>query len=116
MNSTNLYGEQWEPPEKPTANLSPERWKDLLAAGFANGFPSDAHGYLQEVMTWICQHALNLEEQDHPSTFIDEDDCLVFILNMWDVDLARNVPWMFTFELLDERATYYDVKRVIRMD
>ena len=116
LSSTNLYGEEWEPPQNPIVNLSPERWRDLLEAGFANGFPSYAHGYLQDVMTWICQRALDLEEQDHPATFTDDDDCLVFIFNVWDVETIRNVSWMFTFELLDERASYYDVKRVERMD
>ena len=115
MSPTNFDGEEWEPPGAPLVNLRPEVRKDLLCAGFASGFTSDTRTYLEEIMAWICQRALRLEEQDHSATFTDDTGCLVFIFSLWDVEEFRNVSWMFTFELLDERASYYDVKRVEKM-
>ena len=112
----NLREEEGELPERPIVNLSPEVWEELIRSGFAAGLLSSSMAYLQEVMAWICERALDLEENDHPSTFGDSEGNLVFIFNMWHAEENRNVSWSFTFELLDERASYYDVKRVERMD
>ena len=59
---------------------------------------------------------MRLAEYDGTPAFYDNDDNLIFTFAFRDPITRAMSWWKLTFELLDDRANYYDVKRVERMD
>lgn len=116
MSTTNLYGEEWEPPKPPIVNLSPDAWGKLNEVGFTDWLADDASDSVNGFLEWLCERALQLAEHDGTPAFYDHDDNLNFTFAFRDPSTRAMSWWKVTFELLDERASYYDVLRVERMD
>lgn len=116
MSPTNLYGEEWQPPTPPIVNVSPDAWSKLRQEGFTDWLGNDTRDSVNNFLEWLCERALQLAEHDGTLAFYDHDDNLNFTFVFRDHSTRVMSWWKVTFELLDERAYYYDVKRVERMD
>ena len=88
----------------------------LREKGFTEWLADDSRDSVNRLLVWLCDRALQLAEQDGTPAFYDHEGNLIFTFAFRD-RLTRSMSWWkLTFELLDERASYYDVKRVERMD
>ena len=95
--------------------MSPGAWATLNEVGFTDWLADDTRDSVNGFLVWLCERALQLAEQDGTSAFYDQDDNLVFTFAFRDPSTRSMSWWKVTFELLDERASYYDVKRVEQM-
>ena len=111
----NLYGEEWTPPSPPIVNISPAVWSKLQGSGFSDWLPYYTRENLDLFIAWLCERALEHSREDGTNVFFDRDDNLVFTFAIPDPESREISWWKLTFELLDERASYYDLLRFERM-
>ncbi len=116
MSPTNLYGEEWNPPSPPLVNISPDAWSKLRDCGFTDWLADDSRDGVNSLITWYCDRAIQLAEYDGAPAFYDRQGNLVFSFAFRDSMSGATSLWKLTFELLDERVSYYDVLRIERMD
>ncbi len=96
-------------------NVSPGIELKLRTGGFTEWLPDDSRRGMQNFMVWLCDRALQIAEQDDAPAFYDEDTNLIFTFALTNPATRSMSWWKLTFELLDERASLYDLSRVERL-
>ena len=110
------YETAWLAPHKPLVNVGADAWSKLLEVGFVERLPRNYRDNVEEYFGWLCARARESADRGETRVVYDRDGNLVFPFNLPEPGTNSMSRWKLTFELLDERASYYSVKHVERMD
>lgn len=108
MPRTNMYGEEWEPPEA-LVNISPEILRRIVSSGILEFVEDASRTSIEEIVAWALDRTRTDVSPDFEEMLVMHGDQMEINLALTHLRTGDVGLWSFKIEELDERASYYEV-------